>query len=795
MDDLKKQCQSLAQRIQQTQQNLAIQSKYRDAAVSMAKLYTPSDKKDGKRHSSMLHRKTDSVREADIERMRSEERCEELAAELFSLEKRIMEPQNRLLKHTAGILQMTHKGPKKMPKGQGLQQGGGVPGSPESMYTYHNARNSMEPLGEDIFDDRHLYLDADRLEGFGEVAREESAGFGPPLNVLPKGLSKEQLQMIAKTEHKLAYLNSRLRQVILKSNPERDGSIPVPAPVSDATQEPAEYKDILQTHLEYLESSIAAIDLDQSRLIKARGESDTDIAELSARLDESYKKLGEMDQKQLESDAAMEETIEDMNREIRGILLPYDKDRPELPPLTGTGVQEQLLYFQNSVAVIEEELARGGSSNKGFQDNVEQMETVLMGLWDIIQSGYEEIRKQKADRRLTRSNNGLSQNEDDMSEDEGGDLDEPFSLQAFSAKVQWLYSQATKLKDQKKVLQTQIKQQRELNNKSDATKDADLLQKTEELARVQALLVRTEADADHIRQQLSEAMEKLEESRQQEVLRDQERSGSESAAVRAAQEESDKRQDIIAKLEAELQDVRDGHSITGAEIQSKLSESESKITALTTELEVAAAEAVAADKTVKEKSAALEEKEKEIDEMNMELARLQTEVTIARAELDGAYGSRAQRAAEVASNPVIQREIDTLTRNNTALSDEIAALKASSASAGEGSKELEERLKTLKKELEETIEEYEIMTKASIEWEKERERLEETIDKLRNERGGLEDQLSDERVRWLGMKSPGGEVGMVPTENTSTTVLKNEFKKMMRDTRAESAKALRVCSS
>jgi hypothetical protein len=100
-------------------------------------------------------------------------------------------------------------------------------------------------------------------------------------------------------------------------------------------------------------------------------------------------------------------------------------------------------------------------------------------------------------------------------------------------------------------------------------------------------------------------------------------------------------------------------------------------------------------------------------------------------------------------------------------------------------------MRTLKKELEETIEEYEQMTKASIEWEKEREQLESTIDKLRDERENLEAQLSDERVRWLGMKSPGVD-GAAQPGATSTTVLKNEFKKMMRDTRAENAKALRV---
>jgi len=175
--------------------------------------------------------------------------------------------------------------------------------------------------------------------------------------------------------------------------------------------------------------------------------------------------------------------------------------------------------------------------------------------------------------------------------------------------------------------------------------------------------------------------------------------------------------------------------------------------------------------------------------MNMEIARLQTEVTIARAELDGAYGSRAQRAAENSSNPVLQKEIEDLTMRNMSLSAELANLREQPR----GGPDADSKMQTLKKELEETIEEYEQMTKASIDWEKEREQLEGMIDKLRDEREALEAQLSDEKVRWLGMKSPGLD-GPAPA-NTSTTVLKNEFKKMMRDTRAESAKMLRVCFS
>ena len=148
----------------------------------------------------------------------------------------------------------------------------------------------------------------------------------------------------------------------------------------------------------------------------------------------------------------------------------------------------------------------------------------------------------------------------------------------------------------------------------------------------------------------------------------------------------------------------------------------------------------------------------EIQRLESDVVRFQTELTMAKAELDGAYGSRAQRAADVSSG---------LNKKND---------------------ELQEMVNTLQKELKDTIEDYEVMTKQSIESEKERDRFEDKIDQLEQLCDTLESQLHEEKVRWMGAKQGA------PNETTSTMVLKNEFKKMMRDTRAEQIKAFKVGS-
>jgi hypothetical protein len=86
------------------------------------------------------------------------------------------------------------------------------------------------------------------------------------------------------------------------------------------------------------------------------------------------------------------------------------------------------------------------------------------------------------------------------------------------------------------------------------------------------------------------------------------------------------------------------------------------------------------------------------------------------------------------------------------------------------------------------------MTKASIEFEKEREQFESLIDSMRDRCEQLEQQLNEERINWMNLNSPGSVGRDGSSETTSTMVLKNEFKKMMRDTRNENMKILKVSS-
>jgi chromosome segregation ATPase len=161
------------------------------------------------------------------------------------------------------------------------------------------------------------------------------------------------------------------------------------------------------------------------------------------------------------------------------------------------------------------------------------------------------------------------------------------------------------------------------------------------------------------------------------------------------------------------------------------------------------------------------------------IARLQTDVTVARAELESAHGSRVERAALAAAEHSVQQQQAQI----QSLQSERDRLAGQSAE--------------LKKELAELVTELEEMTKAGVETEKEREGLELVIDGLRDKCESLETKLAEHRITSLGgvvsaRNSSKAGIDSPGREMTSTMVLKTEFKKLMREAKAESLKAFKV---
>ena len=726
-------------------------------------------------------------------------RCEELFREMVDLESRARFIQMQLLMHTAGILQMTHNGPTK--RAQNSQLPNGVdrrPDSPASIYTYEFNRNNRTK-NDDTFDERSLYRSPENLDGLMDALRNGTHHHSEAII--------QQSQDLTGVEKRLEELNDRLRQLIIEANPERNRDYSLPPKTANET-DPSK----IEQQLDFLDQGLRDIGAEHTSL-----------------RDNSRHSMN-----------AVEGRLQGLNNQMYSILNNsnegYQNYLPP-PPVSGGGSQEQLKYMEEGFSNIEQlqysltdEIAEL-KSKPTVNNQDSQYETTLLGLWSIIQAGEEQARQRKAERRRALAADPNA--DEELSPDEDDGMQE-FSLGAFSTKVQMLYSRATSLKEKESILRRQIKQQRELNNKSDAQKEAEFarLNNLLEQARMEKAVADQELErAFNQLQNFDEESKRWDEQRNQfEVQRKQyeeqlrqmdeqgkyheeqqrqmaeQRNNSESEALRDARDryqalESQLREAQSARerseaLESQLREAQDDARIEAAEIKAELAESMAKMEEVTASLRAATAAKETAEARALDATNALNAKEQELRELEGEVVRLTTELTFAKAELDGAYGTRAERAAEVAANPTIKKELDELTAKNTALALEVESLRKFQEAASQSEAQARESERTLKQELAGMATDYEALTRESIQNEKERDNYEAMIDALRDEKEKLEMELSDERVKWLGVRSPGSTNGQPPqVEATSIRMLREDFRKMMRERTAEGLRAVRVCES
>lgn len=772
VDDLKQRLAFLLGSIDANKRKLALESKLCDAASSLNRLHTASvgDSTVGfpgsppKRHPRSIIGSRGShselLSQTEDELATSTRKCEELAQEIWRLETSAQEVQRKLLEHTAGVLQTTHKGflTKDI-----------RPPSPESMPDYRNDQGISRFLdGSGDFDDRSFYEVLDKMldidDGEHKHGRKHSTeDFA------------QQTRTILETERRLEDLNQRLRESISETNPSfRQLQVP-PTRVPGVDED---HVSALEEQLTYLEKGVGVMQEDQNNA-----------------LHDAKRAI-----------YATEERLEDLNTQLHGIITRSSQDHsreyPLPPEMSGRNPEAQIHYLEEGLDAVEQTMQRLteasfalSTRSNAHEEKAEQFEMVFRGLWDIIIAGAEEESEQRGSHEPPK--NGAA-----------------FSLQEFSTKVQALYGRATGLQEQKDILARQIQQQRELGSKAEAENDARIASLTLEVDQTKQSLEEKCEDLKNSRHEVILLMERSDKLQQEMMVQEQQKMLDESNAAEAEKQrraemqhqidaELQLKQDEIIKLQATLQTMEVSLGSKNADLQDKLEISERRIQDISSQLDNShemiehhQSNEEILRQNVERKTQEAASAQAETRNLESELVRLRTEVTVARAELDGAYGTRAQRAAEVASNPALQKEIEELSAKNSNLVGELAALKAQHESGEKGGAESARRIEILQRELTETINEYEVLTKSTLEFEKDREQLERVIDGLRDRCESLESELSDEKVRWLGVKSPGSSTATdtsVPG-TTSTMVLKNEFKKIMRETRAESTKALRVSS-
>ena len=791
VEDLKKELSFLTIRVDATRRKLALETKLREAAISLSRLYDKrssrgsEDGSSGSGGSPRSHRRgasffdhgSEAHNRSDSEVAISTRKCEELAQELWRLERRAGDLRRRLLEHTAGVLQMTHKGLKK----KGSKQ-------PEDL------NGELKSPDVDYFDDRSLYKTADYLDEF------PSPGGGKIVTSHSAGKPSVDLSAIQTTTARLEELNHRLRVMILEARP-AESYDPIPQNIANGTTTSS--MEAIQAHLDYLERGLESMSSHPPYPSQETNHSDYET----------------------------EDKLEDLNQQLEDILVEAGV-RQKYSPHASTvrkAVPEQLLALGTAISdvkrridglteqktilttQIQQQRELNSKSDAERDAHIADLTEQIMHLRKDVEIAHHEANDSKEELatamgQLDATRQQLMLHEQDRTADEATKVSRE-ELEAKEAEISHLEATIQQLRAEndergREVLESKDKEIerleatiQQLRSEGDERTRGAMELKDEEIAYLEAAVAQLNSDKDQkVKEAVAEKESEIARLEERVTEKEGEISRLEEALskLRAESEEKSQNADAekteeLARLEmlvSQLRSEEDRKTQELAEKDDALARAEHAISEMQSEQDRKLQEVLESKEAAEHETKRLQS---EYTELESEMIRLQTELTMVKAELDGAYGSRAQRAAEAAANPALQKEMEDLSERNLALTEELAALKAEQGN--KSNSEQQQRIQMLEAELRATIDDYEALTKSSIEFEKERDKLESLIDQYRDRCEELESQLYDERIQGLGNNMSTG----VPVETTSTMVLKTEFKRMMREARAEGLKAFRVC--
>jgi len=822
VEGLKREQALLETQIQAQRKRLVLESKVKEAAASIRDAYgrprpdgSPQQQQrqqrpsvGGRRQSSKgsqegVMRVSSAQMQAADEFVVAERKCEEIAKQTWLLETRLQQVRTELLCHTAGILQMTHKVPPPRMKGDANMEwvGNGMrPTSPMSMYTFEENQKGTTPIGlgfEGDFDKMSMYRLPDDLDGIIDGERKRLSRSSGSFNLKAAADLDKQNEAIASIGQRLEELNGRLRDVLVQAHPERNREYKV-APKS-ALENTNAVSSITQ-QLEYLDQALNDIGTQQDSLLQDLRSGEKAVAEkesLQKVADENQRLQGELQQSRerlaqaeesrqrqasdeenerlqahIQEKRSLQSTLGHLN-ETHGTTLTRLIDlnsklyeplntrscslgqECDAPPEEGAGHLAHLDYLSTGLTTLHETnktlVATNEEATARAQDcqkQAEQYEVVLAGLWQIILAG-------EADAYERRKAAGETEEQD-----KDVDMTTPFALPEFSTKVQWLVTQSTDLREQlgRTTSQYETAKGELMEQLASTKKDATL-----QVDRVSRDLRDVQQDREKREQQLTADLK----ARQEQV------ENLEAYIAGAVQEERETRRRAEEDLEQRLEEAKRQIASVEAEREGH----ESRSVGLGTQLVA---------------------KDAEFETLREEVAGLKTELTIARAELEAAYGSRAERQRAADASADVQVKLEEAERRNGEMVRELENLRTLQQGSRQSSDSSSKREEMLKAELTQLVAELQDMTRAGVEAEREREDLESLVDGLNDRVDALQAELADEKVRWLGIKSPGSAVsggGGGEGEMTSLGAMRGEFKKLVREMRGEGVRALKVSFS
>ncbi|CAG8448757.1 7438_t:CDS:2 [Ambispora gerdemannii] len=763
VEELKKEHSLLTNRMNALANKLALESKIREAASSLARLHASNKRlsRQAGDHLSQANRKVDQV-----------------TTELWKLSQRASEVERKLFHHMSGVLSL---GIKKLEEKQTQ--------SPQQQQMFMDpGRNGIENLYNEIMgmenmtSDNELTNKVTNLESSLQNAHQTLADARMSIRRKDKeieelkskvddAVSEARERTIAELRTELEEVGSRLDIVLRKHKAAKKDAFPDDndteaseesdegpnnrlSTMTTATQhlQKEQYRNISK-NLSSLEKSLEEY---QFRIYKL----DQDLTAVKNKTEKDMDQQKESQQKELKAEKAKRESLEKQLIELKF------KSR------NNEDLEEQVKQLQ----------VRQSNTNADLQEQLKKItqeyELVIEGLKELFKNLPEKLTKKMEATNFTVDN--FISLVHQIGEENGQLLDEISQLQIKCGNIQEVGDEKEKLKE--------ILQSTQLELEETKLKYEDL-----------------ELRAQNAKNNLTQFSEKETELRNEVTQLHTEID---------AYKEKIRKHEAILKRQSVIAVVQDGKSIKEEfqqqlasqeqEYEAQLKERDGVITRLRSDYNNAITEKNNSAQTVKELEEMLSSKSRTLDQREVTINRLEADIVQLKMELaelktasDGLKGKKA--TAAMFGNALNSNEINSLRSQLDAAHEEINNLRSANLdlqlkvehlsknmatvqsrfSAREEA--LENRSDMLQNELDGISLEFERLTKNFLDFDTERNKLQATIDKLNRQCEKLDDALADERIKNLGNN---------PKEPLNTAGLRKEFRTMMSNLRSEHAKAL-----
>jgi chromosome segregation ATPase len=783
---------------------LSLESKIREAASSLARLHASNKRlsRQATDHLATANRKVDQV-----------------ATELWKLTQRAGEVQRKLLQHMAGVLSLgIRKLEEKNPQHP--------PFSPQNL-PQSQTNNGIENLFKEIMgdddggnnaSDHALSEKISNLEIALQNVHQTLAEARMALKRKDKeieelktkaddSLAEVRERTIAELRTELEEIGSRLDIILRKhktDSRENNGSDNEESDETFSGTSSFYRLSSMTTATQHLQKEqYKNIEENLSALEKALENYTFKIYKMEQELNSAKNKSGE-EIKTLQNQ--LKEAISDMNRSQEELKTEKIKISDALNENNELKEKVKLVQdLEKQIKDMEQRQSEKGIDEKNFNVNLElklkqttreyeEMMDHLKNLFNILP---------EVDSNDDQNQNGYNNNNSNKNK---------FGIDEFINRVRAVREENRRLHDQTSLLQSRLEriheQMTELKGQDKIKQE--LKNTRQELEETKTKLADLEEKAQSAKSRIQSTNEKENEMRNElESLHEQ---------LMTSQEKV-RKFEAIMKRQSVLQVVNDGTSIKEEfqqqlaaqeqEYEAQLKERDIIINKLRSDLTNTATDKDNVTQTVrdleemlKSKTRTLDQREVTINRLESDIVKFKSELAILKAAADGETSSFKNKSEEndgkslgVGGNDLnklkeeleaAHEELKHLRNDKEKLEAQLRQSKDTLAKAQAAfsmrEESLEKRSETMQAELDGILKEFDRLTRNFLDFDSERQRLENSVDNLQKKCEKLENELADEKLKNMGMDAV--------SEPATTATLRKEFRKMMADLRDEQQKLL-----